>query len=165
MPKVEVSALQDMNNDLHAQVDDGLQTLAKNAPGPGHPAGTPGRTDATSGRPGRSAGTPGDSDDSRGLSAGVKGVHRGLPEAPEPTLTANKEGTGLPDSDAVTQIQNQRQDADLTEREVRKSAEGGQGPNNEQPEDENPMQGLPGAVAILPTGPVKTKSLGLNLQR
>jgi hypothetical protein len=80
---------------------------------------------------------------------------------------ANNEGTGFPDSDALMQIQNQRQDADLTEKEVRQSAEGGQGASELQPyeDDSTPFpRPIPSVLRIPPTLFVKTKSFVLKSQ-
>jgi hypothetical protein len=122
-PKIEVSALQEMQNEMQAQMDAGLQRLASEQ------------------------------------------GKNGLPPAQDATAHANKEGTGVADTDALTQIQNQQQDANQTEKEVKQSGQGGQGGNDEQPTGENLRPApapLHNAAAVVSPGLFKAKSLVLK---
>jgi hypothetical protein len=75
-PRIQVTDLQDMSNDLRAQTDEGLKKLSQDQ------------------------------------------GKNGLPAAPDVTQTANPNGQGTADPDAVNQLKQQQQDADQTEKEV-----------------------------------------------
>jgi hypothetical protein len=92
-PKIEVAVLQDIKNDMVAQMDSGLRALSSNQ------------------------------------------GQKGLPSAPDATPIANKDGSGAPDIGVDSKLRSQRQDADMTEKDVRQS-QAKPNAHNQQPEED-----------------------------